>query len=84
MALYVLSDPHLSLGCDKPMDVFGGWQNYVERLSAAWMRLVKPEDTVVLPGDISWAMSLENCTEDFRFLQQLPGKKILGKGNHLL
>ncbi len=82
MALYVLSDPHLSLGCDKPMDIFGGWQNYVERLSASWLRLVKPEDTVVLPGDISWAMSLDHCTEDFRFLHQLPGKKILGKGNH--
>ena len=82
MALFVLSDPHLSLGCDKPMDVFGGWQNYVERLSGAWKRLVAPTDTVVLPGDISWAMKLEHCTEDFRFLQQLPGRKILGKGNH--
>ncbi len=82
MALFVLSDPHLSLGCDKPMDVFGGWQNYVERMSASWCRLVKPQDTVVLPGDISWAMDLEHCAEDFRFLQQLPGRKILGKGNH--
>ncbi len=82
MALFVLSDPHLSLGCDKPMDVFGGWQNYVERLSASWQRLVKPEDTVVMPGDISWAMKLENCTEDFAFLNSLPGRKILGKGNH--
>ncbi len=82
MALFVLSDPHLSLGCDKPMDVFGGWQNYVERLSSSWLRLVKPEDTVVLPGDISWAMNIENCTQDFAFLHQLPGRKILGKGNH--
>lgn len=82
MALFVLSDPHLSLGCDKPMDIFGGWQNYMERLEASWLRLVKEDDTVVLPGDISWAMDLEHCTEDFRFLQQLPGKKILGKGNH--
>lgn len=82
MALFVLSDPHLSLGCDKPMDVFGGWQNYVERLESSWRRQIGAEDTVVLPGDISWAMDLEHCTEDFRFLHDLPGKKILGKGNH--
>lgn len=82
MALFVLSDPHLSLGCDKPMDVFGGWQNYVERLEASWRRQIDAEDTVVLPGDISWAMDLEHCVEDFRFLHNLPGKKILGKGNH--
>ena len=82
MALFVLSDPHLSLGCDKPMDIFRGWQNYTERLAASWRKAVGPEDTVVLPGDISWAMKLEHCTEDFSFLQQLPGRKILGKGNH--
>lgn len=82
MALFVLADPHLSLGCDKPMDVFDGWQNYIQRLSANWRRVVGPEDTVVLPGDISWAMRLEHCREDFRFLQQLPGRKVLGKGNH--
>ena len=82
MALFVLSDPHLSLGCDKPMDVFGGWLNYVERLESSWRRQIGAEDTVVLPGDISWAMDLEHCTEDFRFLHDLPGKKILGKGNH--
>lgn len=82
MALFVLSDPHLSLGCDKPMDIFRGWQNYTERLAASWEKVVRPEDTVVLPGDISWAMKLEHCKEDFSFLQQLPGRKILGKGNH--
>ncbi len=82
MALFVLADPHLSLGTDKPMDVFGGWQNYTQRLAAAWQRVVAPEDTVVLPGDISWAMRLEDCYADFQFLQQLPGRKLLGKGNH--
>jgi len=82
MSLFVLSDPHLSLGCDKPMDVFRGWNDYIQRLTVGWNRVVTPQDTVVLPGDISWAMKLEHCGEDFRFLQQLPGRKILGKGNH--
>lgn len=82
MALFALSDPHLSLGCDKPMDVFSGWQNYLERMEAGWRRVVAPGDTVVLPGDISWAMRLEHCVDDFRFLNSLPGTKILGKGNH--
>lgn len=82
MALFALSDPHLSLSCDKPMDVFGGWQNYLERIAANWQNTVGEQDTVVLPGDISWAMKLEHCEADFRFLNELPGRKILGKGNH--
>ena len=65
MALYAIGDLHLSLGADKPMDIFGGWKDYVPRLEANWNRLVRPEDTVVLPGDISWAMKLENAVEDF-------------------
>ena len=56
MALFVLGDTHLSLGGAKPMDVFPGWSGYVEKLEASWRRLVKPEDTVVLAGDISWSM----------------------------
>ena len=64
------------------MDIFGGWDNYMERLEKNWRALVKEEDTVVIPGDISWGMSLEECRNDFAFLQSLPGHKILMKGNH--
>lgn len=83
MALFTLGDPHLSLGVNKPMDVFGGaWAGYVDKLAAGF-RQVGPEDTVVLCGDISWGMSLEQAKPDFAFLDALPGKrKILLKGNH--
>jgi len=82
MALFALGDTHLSLGTDKPMDVFRGWQNYLERLEKHWRSVVSDDDTVVLCGDISWAMKLENTKEDFAFLDGLPGKKIIIKGNH--
>ena len=82
MALFVLGDTHLSLGGSKPMDVFPGWNGYVERLEANWRKLVKPEDTIVLAGDISWAMRLTDTRKDFAFLQQLPGQKLIMKGNH--
>lgn len=82
MALYAIGDTHLSLGGDKPMDVFGpGWADHVERLRRGFDQ-VRPEDTVVLCGDLSWAMSLEGAREDFAFLDELPGKKLLLKGNH--
>ncbi len=82
MSIFSISDLHLSLGTQKPMDVFSGWENYVARLEENWRKLVKPQDTVVIPGDISWAMRLEECKADFTFLHHLPGKKILLKGNH--
>lgn len=82
MALYTIGDTHLSLGSDKPMDIFKGWQDYVQRLETNWLRVVDPEDTVVLAGDISWAMTLDECGQDFAFLQRLPGKKVILKGNH--
>ncbi len=82
MALFVIADLHLSLGADKPMDVFRGWENYVDRLEKNWRALVSPEDTVVIAGDISWAMKLEDSLRDFSFLHSLPGTKILLKGNH--
>ena len=82
MALFVLGDTHLSLGGSKPMDVFPGWNGYVERLEANWRKLVKPEDTIVLAGDISWAMRLTDTRRDFEFLQRLPGQKLIMKGNH--
>lgn len=82
MALYVMGDLHLSLGTDKPMDIFGGWDNYTERIRENWNNTVSPEDTVVIPGDISWAMTLENAVNDFEYIQKLPGTKIVSKGNH--
>ena len=83
MALYAIGDPHLSLGTDKPMDVFGGvWKGYVDKLLTGFQR-VGEEDTVVLCGDLSWGMSLEQAREDFAFLDALPGRrKLLLKGNH--
>ena len=82
MAVYAIADLHLSLGTDKPMDVFHGWEDYLERLESVWRKLIEPTDTVVIPGDISWAMSLEGAETDFAFLNSLPGRKLLLKGNH--
>lgn len=83
MSLYVIADLHLALGePEKTMDVFSGWRGYTERLSENWARLVRPGDTVILPGDISWAMDIGEAYEDFAFLDALPGTKIIGKGNH--
>lgn len=82
MSVYAIADTHLSLSDDKPMDVFGGWQDYVSRLEKNWKKLVTDEDTVIIAGDVSWAMSLEGAKEDFRFLNSLPGKKLIFKGNH--
>lgn len=82
MALYAIGDTHLSLSVDKPMDVFGGgWRGYVDKLREGFST-VKAEDTVVLCGDLSWGMSLEQAEQDFAFLDALPGRKILLKGNH--
>ena len=64
------------------MDIFAGWENHTELLHDAWTRLVQPEDTVVLAGDISWGMTLSEALPDFRFLDSLPGQKLLMKGNH--
>ena len=83
MALYTIADLHLSLGIDKPMDIFGkAWENYVERLADNWQTVIKSDDMVVLPGDFSWATYLEQSTKDFEFLHKLNGKNILLKGNH--
>ena len=83
MALYVLGDPHLSFRAHKPMDVFGGaWDGYVDKLRAG-LSVLREEDTIVLAGDISWGMSLEEAERDFAFLDALPGReKLLLKGNH--
>lgn len=82
MRLFAISDLHLSLSADKPMDVFPGWDNYVDRLYNNWQKAVEPDDTVVIAGDISWGISLEQSLADFKFLNGLNGKKILIKGNH--
>lgn len=85
MAVYVLSDLHLSINqkTNKSMEVFGSrWHGYTDRMEANWKRLVEPSDTVIIPGDISWAMTLDEAVEDFAFLDSLPGTKIIGKGNH--
>lgn len=82
MALYAIGDTHLSLSCNKPMDVFGGaWENYVDKLLDGFS-VVEPKDTVVLCGDLSWGMTLEQAEADFAFLNALPGRKLLLKGNH--
>ena len=75
MALYAIADLHLSLGEDKPMDIFNGWNDYVKRLEENWNKLITDEDTVVIAGDISWAMKLEETYTDFKFIDNLPGKK---------
>ena len=83
MALFAISDLHLPLGVDKPMDIFGkNWENYVERLRENWQSVVSEEDTVVMPGDFSWATYIDESKADFDFLCKLPGKKIILKGNH--
>ena len=80
--MFVIGDLHLSLGEDKPMDIFSGWQDYVQRLEKNWKKIVTDNDTVVIAGDISWAMKLEQTYMDFKFIEDLPGKKIFLKGNH--
>jgi predicted phosphohydrolase len=83
MAIYAISDLHLALSVDKPMDVFGeGWADYMERLEQNWRSTVTEDDYVLVPGDVSWATYLEQACEDFNFIHGLPGKKIISKGNH--
>lgn len=83
MALFAISDLHLSLGTDKPMDVFGDcWKNYEQKLKDNWENNVTDDDYIILNGDNSWATYIQNAEEDFAFIHSLPGKKILCKGNH--
>ena len=83
MAIYTISDLHLSFSTDKPMNIFGGaWNNHTEYIKENWLATVKEDDFVVLPGDHSWALQTQEAAEDLRFIHNLPGKKILLKGNH--
>ena len=82
MALYAIGDLHLSLGAEKPMDVFGGaWEGYMDKLEEG-ITCIGPEDTTVLLGDLSWALDLVQAKEDFAWIDRIPGKKIILKGNH--
>lgn len=83
MAIYTISDLHLSLGMDKPMNIFGdNWENHDQKIKANWNKKVKQNDLVLLPGDFSWAMYIEDAKKDFEYLNELPGTKLLLKGNH--
>ncbi len=82
MALYAIGDLHLSLGTEKPMDVFGGaWDGYMEKLERG-IAGIREEDTTVLLGDLSWALSLGEAKQDFAWINKIPGRKIILKGNH--
>ena len=83
MAIYTIGDLHLSFGNPKPMNIFGeNWNDHEEKIKKDWVEKVKAEDTVIHPGDFSWAMYLKDTVKDFEYLNGLPGKKIMLKGNH--
>lgn len=85
MSIFAIADLHLSTldSTNKSMEVFGRrWTGYTEKLRSNWQKLITDSDTVIIPGDISWALTLEEARSDLLFLESLPGKKILGKGNH--
>lgn len=82
MALYAIGDLHLSLGASKPMDVFGGnWVGYMDALDRG-LSVITDEDTTVLLGDLSWSLDLDSAKADFAFIDRIPGRKIILKGNH--
>lgn len=83
MSLYAIGDLHLPGGDEKPMEVFGGhWENHFTRISADWRARVRDEDTVLIPGDVSWAMQLHDAIPDLQAIGDLPGRKLIVKGNH--
>lgn len=83
MALYAISDLHLAFNDDKPMDIFGDrWLNHDDKIKRNWTNIVSEEDMVLIAGDISWAMTAENSKADLEWIDSLPGKKIISKGNH--
>lgn len=82
MALYAIGDLHLCLGAPKPMDIFGGtWMGYMQKLQEG-LSVIQPEDTTILLGDLSWALDLSTARADFAWIDQIPGRKIIIKGNH--
>ena len=83
MKVFAISDLHLSTVVEKPMDIFGkSWENYFELISADWQSKVTDDDLVLLPGDFSWAMRMEEALPDFQLVANLPGKKLILRGNH--
>lgn len=83
MSIFAIADLHLSFSQDKPMDIFGdNWENHAEKIKNNWLNKVKQSDYVIIPGDFSWAMYLEETKKDFEYLNNLPGTKILLRGNH--
>jgi len=83
MRIFALADLHLGESVQKPMDIFGPvWERHAERMDRNWRATVGPDDWVLVPGDISWAMKLEDALPDLRFIDALPGRKLLLKGNH--
>ncbi|MBO5944877.1 MAG: metallophosphoesterase [Clostridia bacterium] len=82
MSVYAIGDTHLSFSVDKPMDIFKGWDDYAQRIENNWQHLITNDDTVIINGDISWAMGLEQAEKDLAFLNKLNGRKIISKGNH--
>lgn len=83
MAIFAISDLHLSLNSDKPMNIFGSkWNNYEERMRENWNKVVTENDVVIIPGDISWTTYIDDATADFSYIHSLNGKKLILKGNH--
>lgn len=83
MSIFAIGDLHLSLSVDKPMDVFGlEWADHHNKIKANWESLIKPDDTVIIAGDISWALKFEEASADLEWIHNLPGKKVLIRGNH--
>ena len=83
LSIFAISDLHLSFGVDKPMNIFGkNWQDYEKKIEKNWREIVKSDDIVIIPGDISWGMTLNEALPDFKYINDLPGKKIILRGNH--
>jgi len=83
LSIFAISDLHLSFSIDKPMNIFGNnWDNHAEKIKKDWQEKVKENDLVLLPGDFSWATYIKDTYKDFEYLNSLPGKKLLLKGNH--
>ena len=84
MAIFAIADLHLdTVTYEKSMEVFGNrWQGYINKIKSNWTRLVTPDDTVIIAGDISWALTLEQSLDDLKWIDALPGKKLIMKGNH--
>lgn len=82
MSVYAIGDLHLSIAAKKPMDIFAGWDNHAEKIKENWLKKITDRDTVVLAGDVSWGMTLAQALPDLRWIDSLPGRKIIIKGNH--